>query len=387
MTTTREQVAVIGAGIVGAFIGLNLAQRGVQTVVIDAAEKGGGASAHSFAAITALEKEPRDNYLLHCHGITEWRRWGARFPSEIGLRWGGDIRWTDDPEVADRLRWSVRSAREHGYPVRMMPGSELAHRLPAARPGTVLAASYAPEDGHVEPLLVSSVCERELQDAGARLLRGSEAQIHIDDRGAVVAVGDELIRPDYVVLAAGAESAEVAARAGLEIPTIASSALVLHASAVPTLSPGTVQIPSPAGLKTYLRHKTDGTIMLGEESTTGVAADPSRHRAEQVLQRATRYFPALRDSTVLDSTVVWRSMPADRLPIVGRLPGVPSLYIAVMHGGVTLAPAIGELAAREIVAGEEMPALATFRPGRFSDRITETMLDIESLFRGPDPPE
>jgi glycine/D-amino acid oxidase-like deaminating enzyme len=382
-----EHVAVVGAGIVGAFIGLNLVKRGVQTVVIDAGEMGGGASANSFAAITALEKEPRDHYLLHCHGIAEWRRWGARFGPEIGLRWGSDIRWTDDPEVAERLRWSVRSAREHGYPVRMMPGTELAHRLPAARPGPVLAASYAPEDGHVEPLLVSSVCERELEDAGARLLRGRAAQIHIDDPGAAVVVGDEVIRPDYVVLAAGAESAEVAARAGLEIPTIASSALVIHASAVPSLAPGTVQIPSPTGLKTYLRHKADGTIMIGEESTTGVAPDPSRHRAEQVLQRATRYFPALRDSTVLSSSVVWRSMPADHLPIVGQLPGLPSLYIAVMHGGVTLAPAIGELAAREIVEGEEMPGLASFRPGRFSDRITETMLEIETLFGMSNPPE
>ena len=388
MTSHRaEQVAVIGAGIVGAFIGLNLVKRGVETVVVDAAEMGGGASAHSFAAITALEKEPRDHYLLHCHGITEWRRWGARFGPEIGLRWGGDIRWTDDPEVAERLRWSVRSAREHGYPVRMMPATELAHRLPASRPGPVLAASYAPEDGHVEPILVSAVCERELEDAGARLLRGIEAQIRVDDHGAAVVMGDEVLRPDYVVLAAGAESAEVAARAGLEIPTIASSALVIHASAVPTVAPGTVQIPSPPGLKTYLRHKADGTVMLGEESTTGVAADPSRHRAEVVLQRATRYFPALRQSSVLSSTVVWRSMPADHLPIVGPLPGVPSLYIAVMHGGVTLAPAIGELAARELVEGEEVPGLASFRPGRFSDRITETMLEIESLFGGPNPPE
>jgi glycine/D-amino acid oxidase-like deaminating enzyme len=383
MTPRRtKRVAVIGAEIVGAFIGLNLVKRGVETVVIDAAERASGASLHSFAAITALEKAPRDHYLLHCHGIAEWRRLGARFGPEIGLRWGGDIRWTDDPEVAHNLRWSVRTAREHGYPVRMMSATELAHRLPAARPGPVLAASYAPEDGHVEPVLVSAVCERELENAGARLLRGREAHVHVDDRGAEVVVGDEVLRPDSIVLAAGAESAGVAARAGLDIPTIASSALVVYVSAASEVAKGTVHIPSPSGLKTYLRHKPDGTVMLGEESTTGVAADPSRRRSELVLRRATRYFPALGDSQVLGRSVVWRSMPADHLPIVGPLPGVPSLYIAVTHSGVTLAPAIGELAAREIVEGVEMPSLASFRPGRFSERITETMLEIESLFGG-----
>ena len=375
-----RQVAVVGAGIVGSFIGLNLARRGIETIVIDAADVGGGATSLSFAAISALEKEPRDHYLLNCHGITEWRRWGGRIGDRIGLRWSGEIRWAGEPDAAERLRHSVRSARDRGYPVRMMPSSELARRLPAARPGHVLAASYAPEDGHVEPMLVAAVLERELEDAGVRIHRGIEAKIRVDDRGAEVIVGDDSLRPHVIVLAAGAESAGVAARAGLEIPTVASSALVLHASAVPAVAPGTVHFPSPRGLKTYLRHRADGTVMIGEESSSGVAPEPSRRRADLVLRRATRYFPALRDSQVLDARVAWRSMPADRLPIVGPLPGIPSLYIAVMHSGVTLAPAIGELAAREIVTGDESPGLASFRPGRFSERITKTILEIESLF-------
>lgn len=74
-------------------------------------------------------------------------------------------------------------------------------------------------------------------------------------------------------------------------------------------------------------------------------------------------------------------MPADRLPIVGPVPGLDSLYLAVTHSGVTLASALGRLVADEIATGDEAWLLASFRPGRFAERATRVMLDIEELFR------
>ena len=42
------------------------------------------------------------------------------------------------------------------------------------------------------------------------------------------------------------------------------------------------------------------------------------------------------------------------------------LYIAVMHSGVTLAPAVGLFAADEILAGRRDPLLAPYGPARFA---------------------
>ncbi len=49
-------VAVIGAGILGAAIAWRLAQRGVHVALIDKGEPGHGASSHSFAWINAGAK-------------------------------------------------------------------------------------------------------------------------------------------------------------------------------------------------------------------------------------------------------------------------------------------------------------------------------------------
>jgi len=41
------------------------------------------------------------------------------------------------------------------------------------------------------------------------------------------------------------------------------------------------------------------------------------------------------------------------------------LYVVATHSGVTLAPALAELVASEVIDGADRAELARFRPGRF----------------------
>jgi glycine/D-amino acid oxidase-like deaminating enzyme len=76
-------------------------------------------------------------------------------------------------------------------------------------------------------------------------------------------------------------------------------------------------------------------------------------------------------------------MPADRLPILGPLPWLDSLYVAVSHSGVTLAPVLGRLIAREVADQTADGLLSPFRPDRFAERTTRVLLEIESVYREP----
>ena len=79
--------------------------------------------------------------------------------------------------------------------------------------------------------------------------------------------------------------------------------------------------------------------------------------------------------------LAYRAMPADRLPIVGPLPWLDTLYLAVSHG-VTLAPVLGRLIA-EVADQACRRAAVAVRPGRFAERATQVMLEVESVFREP----
>jgi glycine/D-amino acid oxidase-like deaminating enzyme len=76
-------------------------------------------------------------------------------------------------------------------------------------------------------------------------------------------------------------------------------------------------------------------------------------------------------------------VPSDRLPIVGPLPWLEGLYLAVCHSGVTVAPALGRLVADEVATQSADGLLAPFRPGRFAERATRVLLEVESVFREP----
>lgn len=68
------------------------------------------------------------------------------------------------------------------------------------------------------------------------------------------------------------------------------------------------------------------------------------------------------DARLVDVRVGVRPMPDDGLPLVGAVPGVPGLHLAVLHSGVTLAPVVGRLLAREIIDGLPVPELDGVRP-------------------------
>ena len=65
-------------------------------------------------------------------------------------------------------------------------------------------------------------------------------------------------------------------------------------------------------------------------------------------------------------TIGYRPMPADGFPIIGRAEGIDGLYVAVMHSGITLAPAVGLFAAQEILEGRRDPLLQPYGLSRFA---------------------
>ncbi len=59
-------------------------------------------------------------------------------------------------------------------------------------------------------------------------------------------------------------------------------------------------------------------------------------------------------------------MPLDGFPVLGFSPKAPSVYLALTHSGVTLAPIMSQLATIEIADGAQVDLLTDYRPSRFN---------------------
>jgi glycine/D-amino acid oxidase-like deaminating enzyme len=305
-----------------------------------------------------------------------WHRFAQGLQADVGLRWGGEMRWVHTAADAEALRQRLQHLQAWGYPNRLLTAAELKHLEPGLVPGTVSSASLGPIDGHVEPGKVIAAC---LQQA-----RAQGTVVHADTpvSGLRLATNGSTIRRvqavqtaqgeiacDAVVLAAGTETSALAAMAGLHIPQEESPGVVIRTDPRPRLLQSVSVLYMPpvdaAHPEIHLRQLADGTLQIGEGSQESLARDDSQAHADDLLARATHYLPALAGARAIPVPVGYRPMPRDGFPVLGYPEPVPNVYLALMHSGVTLAPLVGELATMEIVDGARVRILEAYRPERF----------------------
>ena len=388
MTTadTPSVIAVIGAGIVGASIAFRLAKRGVQVMLIDKGEPGQGASSHSFAWINAGAKEPIGYHNLNRRSLEMWSRFATEVgdqgdPASVGLRWGGKVSWESDPSAGEALKARVRQLQSWGYPTRLIGADELRDLEPGLEVGPVAAAEYSPNEGQVEPQMVVDACLRRLREMGAQILAHTEVlgfEQHGNGRIHALNTASGSLQVDSVVIAAGTDSTRVAAFAGVSVPQAESPGVVIRTNPLPQLLKNVPVVYAPpledGRREIHLRQCADGRMMIGEGDQESLAEDDSQAHADDLLARACCYLPGLAGAQAAPVPVGWRPMPLDGYPVMGFATEAPNMYVALTHSGVTLAPALSQLAAQEIC--DRTPAeevLGPYRPQRFAGLTTEDL--------------
>ena len=388
MTKTEmpRNVAVIGAGIVGAAIAWRLARRGVHVDLIDKGQPGHGASSHSFAWINAGAKEPVGYHNLNRRSLEMWSRFAVDIgddgdPASIGLRWGGKVSWEFDPVAAAGLVSRVRQLQSWGYPSRLIDADELSLLEPALHIGPVAAAEYSPNEGQVEPQMVVDAILRRLREKGCAIHTETEVlgfDRYDDGRIQGLETTSGSMGADVLVIAAGAETTGLAALAGVNVPQAESPGVVIRTNPLPPLLSNVPVVYAPAlgdgRREIHLRQSADGSLMIGEGDQESLAEDDTQTHADDLLTRACRYLPGINGARAFPVPVGWRPMPLDGYPVMGFASEAPNLYVALTHSGVTLAPALSQLAAQEICDGTPADAvLGPYRPQRFAGLTTEDM--------------
>ena len=367
------KVVVVGAGIIGASIAFNLARRpGVEATVVDRDRPGAGASSHSFAWTNAFDKTPYHYHALNRDSMELWHRFSRGLGVADAFECRGRLVLEKTAEGAETLRAQVQRLQSWGYRCRMMEIPEVRALEPGLVADSCTAASYSEVEGHVDVPKVIEACLRSAQERGAKVLTGrSVTAFRRSAEGAITAVvtSEGELGCDAVVVAGGTATPELAAQAGIFITQPVSPGIVIRTDPRPPLlrSVSVLHLPAlgPERPDVHLRQTADGVIQLGQGTQESLNEDDSQAHADDLLDRASHYFPALKGATAIPQPVGHRPMPEDGLPVLGFAEAAPNLYIAMMHSGVTLAPLVGELAAMEIVDGARVEMLAPYRVERF----------------------
>lgn len=366
---SRMKVIVIGAGAVGTCTAYRLARHGVAVTLIDARDPQQSLSAHSFAWVNAIDDGSARYFALSREGLAAHRRLADEVPGADWFRPTGNLAWADSAAGERSLLAAAESYRAKGYPAEVL--TEAAARVlepDLCLDGRVGPLVFYPEDAHLYPDRLLAQVRDAGRRLGVRLLLG-DAVVAVEDHAVRLASGVRL-RGDVVVCCAGRGTGDLLAGTGHAVPLvdpddpeITTRGLLVRTGPLPAgvtvrrvlHAPGLSVRPHHGRRLVLHSHDVDHALPLD----VPVAAAAVRDRLADVV-------PAAAGVTVESAVVEVRPMPRDGRSVVGWLSGSHRHYVVVTHSGVTLAPVLGEIVARE-VSGDTHELAGAFRPQRFAE--------------------
>src|SRR3954454_4015606 len=253
-----RRIVIAGGGILGANIAYQLARRGAAVTLLEKAKPATGATANSFAWINA-QKQPLPYFGLSMLGIEAWRELQADI-TELPVRWGGSLAWTNTTQRAAREAETLRRFQSWGYPMHAIEPARLRTLEPNVTFDAVTSAAHAEIEGNADPVGVTEVVLARAAKAGATIVYPSEVVGLDQSNGRLRAVkttrGD--VEADVLVIACGTDTPKLAEMAGFTVPLMRSPGILFHTPP----QPPTIDriLLSPGG---NVKQKPDGRIVTG----------------------------------------------------------------------------------------------------------------------------
>jgi glycine/D-amino acid oxidase-like deaminating enzyme len=414
-------VCVIGGGIAGVATALELAERGIDVVLLEKGEIAAEQSSRNWGWCRQMGRDPREIPLIKV-SLGLWDAMNARVEAETGFTRCGIVYLCDDEQqLAARTRWYEANAKPFGLSSRVV-GSQEANALQPGSTHAWAGALYTPDDGRAEPFIAVPVMAEALRRKGGKIftrcaVRGLETKAGristvVTERGAIAC--------DTVVLAGGAWSRRFCHNLGVALPQLGVVNSVMRTEPIDT---GLAR--SCSGGRFSFRKRLDGgyTIAHRHASVADIVPDsfrlmreflpalkldwkglrlrlgsrfleearlkrrwaldevspfeqvrvldpePVQHILDEAERSLRDYYPVFGPMKIAERWAgVIDAMP-DAVPVISKVPGLDGFHLCTGFSGhgFGLGPGAGKLMA-EIVTGETTCVdPAPFRYSRFFD--------------------
>jgi D-amino-acid dehydrogenase len=412
----RTDVIVLGAGIVGTSAALQLAKRGLAVALVDRRGPGeetsygntgilGGSGAFPVAfpdrisdlIRIAFKRAPEANYYLSfLPKVAPWllafraatrpeklietarrrhplmSRAGAEHEllmqesdAERYLRKDGWLTLFRTERGFEGIKPNLDLSAEMGIPARVLDTAGTLALEPSLYPVFARAVHWPNIRTVSNPLAVTRAYAKRFVSLGGLLLNGDARSLHRVDGRWRVDAEEGHVDAENVVVALGPWAPDVLEPLGIKLPLAIKRGYHRH-----------FRPQGNAGLTRPLVDAENGYAVAPMEQgiriTTGAEfaprdAPPTPVQLERVVPRFKTLFP-LGEPAEAQPWLGKRPCFADSLPVIGRAPGQPGLWLDYGHGhyGLTLGPITGRLLAEMITGATPFTDPAPFGPQRFN---------------------
>ena len=368
-----RDVIVVGGGIIGCSVAYALSRAGASVLLVERDRIGVHASRASAGMLTPVTESSGPGALLDL-GVESLELTAALIGElrelsgiDPGYRECGVLRVAGPDEVGS-LR--ERASRLEAYGAEWLDADAL-RSVDVRLPDTLVGALWCAGEAQVDAFLLTRAYAAAAARRGVQLRLGTPVSGLVYDGDRVIGIrssAGKLLAAD-VVLCTGAWSAAFEDESRLPIPVWPVKGQMLALEAPDPPLPFILWDP-----EVYLVPR-EGAVHVGATiEQVGFDVSPTASGMAALLHGAVNLLPVLGGSAFQRSWAGLRPGSPDGLPLLGPLPGVPGLTLAVGHhrAGVLLSALSGLAVADWIVGGKLPSERHIFDPARFLGRVRRT---------------
>ncbi len=412
MTAGMPRIAVLGAGVVGCAIALELRKRGADVVLVDRDEPGSGCSFGNSGAISPGSVAPlampgvlasvpgmllddESPLFLPLRHLPAALPWLLQFVAsarparvaasaaklaaihagaldaheamarelgvpELFLRRGHLHLYPDADALAkDAGGWRLRE--QYGFQVQQLDRAGILALEPGIAPRYHVGMYLADHATILNPLRYVQAMARAYAAAGGRIVRGLVQRLEDAPGGwRVQGIGEDCF--DHAVVAAGAWSKALLAPLGVHLALESQRGYHVQFAGARDVVSRTVVL---ADRKVFVTPMEEGLRVGGTVEIAGLQAPPDERRAAVLARIARENFRGL-EAVPSRTWMGHRPCMPDSVPVVGAAPGRRGLWIATGHGHLGLTDSLNT--ARRIADG----VLGSGAAGRAGTELART---------------
>src|SRR5512136_115977 len=390
----QARVVIIGGGIYGVNIAYHLLKLGWKDIILlEKGEIAGGESSHAAGLVTQFATSQT---------LMQFRKYSIELYSELGLfDHVGSLRLASTRDQLRELRRSVSRAKAIGMDVEVISPEEALRIMPQMSKEALYGAIYLPRDGQLDPYITTTSMARFAREMGVEVNTGVRVTgVELSSKGEIrrVLTDKGAIKTEIVVNAAGLWAPQVAAMAGIHIPTtpVDHQHIALKSVNGHEFPENTPCLRDPDNL-VYMRQEAGGLVIGGYEPNPfarwidgvpwehgGTTLPADYDRFEQLLEGAIRRIPFLEQAGIITLVCHPGAYTPDCQPMLGPMAGARGMWIAagMSLNGYGGAGGIGKLMAEWIVEGEPSLDVYAFRATRFGDYYSSPYYAAERTREG-----
>ena len=361
-------VAIVGAGIVGAACAASLSASGLRVVVVESKGVATGATAAGMGHIVMMD-DSEAQIALTCYSRKLWNELADELPSEAEYDRCGTIWVAADTDEMDEVKRKQTVYAEHGFQTDVLDGQSLRALEPNSRDG--LAGGLLVKDDSVVYQLCATkfLLDRSVR-YGAKTLLG--VTVEKVSEGVVTLDSGDVISAGVIINAAGASAPllspqlKIVKRKGHLAITERYPNFVRHQ----LIELGYLKSAHGSDADSVafnIQPRRTGQILLGSSRQFGIDDNEIDFNIlKRMTARAFEYMPGLRNLSTVRVWTGFRPATPDNLPYIGKIPGVDNVYAACGHEGLGITSSLGtaDLLASAILGRRSAIPIEPYSPSR-----------------------